>query len=304
MENNITFDCLHCPPPDETVMEVEVVSPRSSLLGAVEDRRCDAPYPKAMTCQSAEGGVLEDGRPGDIDYSTDLVDAESLNTTSSRAAETREDFSLSHVPSMQMSIQAMEDVAMEDVMQSEVECRICKEPNGHLISPCLCGGTMAKVHASCLQHWLNTRQISQATSTAEHARVKYRCEVCHAPYQLNIRNEMILKWATLCGRPACAFYFEFSVIALCLASLIYIFLLSRTSGNRETGRSASLTWDFTSPIFIFALVVALSVTGFSIITMAKIFKQWRMSISHTVIAFGDREPQVRVVEMTGDENIV
>jgi hypothetical protein len=107
MENNITFDCQHCPPPVETVMEVEVVTPHSSLLGAVEDRRCDAPYPQAVTCQSAEGGVLEDGRPVNTVHSTYLVDAESLNTTSSRAAETREDFSISHVPSMQMSIQGV-----------------------------------------------------------------------------------------------------------------------------------------------------------------------------------------------------
>ncbi|XP_070385521.1 E3 ubiquitin-protein ligase MARCHF11-like [Dermacentor albipictus] len=40
-------------------------------------------------------------------------------------------------------------------------CRICHEGDREdpLVSPCSCTGTMAFVHVSCLEHWLNQRNV-------------------------------------------------------------------------------------------------------------------------------------------------
>ena len=42
------------------------------------------------------------------------------------------------------------------------ECRFCKEgpEAGTLISPCACKGSIALVHAHCLQAWFNHKRAS------------------------------------------------------------------------------------------------------------------------------------------------
>ncbi|KAI4497878.1 hypothetical protein M0802_006994 [Mischocyttarus mexicanus] len=60
-------------------------------------------------------------------------------------------------------------------------CRIChtntlKEP---LVSPCRCKGTLANVHLSCLEKWLNQSCRSY-------------CELCH--YQYNAVETLRYNW--------------------------------------------------------------------------------------------------------------
>ncbi|XP_065280633.1 E3 ubiquitin-protein ligase MARCHF2-like [Dermacentor albipictus] len=49
-------------------------------------------------------------------------------------------------------------------------CRICYEGDQEdpLVSPCSCTGTMAFVHVSCLEHWLNERNVDICELCGEH----------------------------------------------------------------------------------------------------------------------------------------
>ncbi|XP_070385471.1 E3 ubiquitin-protein ligase MARCHF2-like [Dermacentor albipictus] len=49
-------------------------------------------------------------------------------------------------------------------------CRICYEGDQEdpLVSPCCCTGTMAFVHVSCLEHWLNERNVDICELCGEH----------------------------------------------------------------------------------------------------------------------------------------
>lgn len=55
-------------------------------------------------------------------------------------------------------------------------CRICfgtSLDDGDLIEPCLCRGTIAKVHRKCLERWLNLRR----TTKCELCRFKLHCSL-------------------------------------------------------------------------------------------------------------------------------
>ncbi|XP_012274894.1 E3 ubiquitin-protein ligase MARCH3 [Orussus abietinus] len=65
---------------------------------------------------------------------------------------------------------------------SSINCRICHEDGNleDLIDPCECSGTLALIHASCLEKWLST-------SNTDH------CEICKYPYSIKRKNKPVLK---------------------------------------------------------------------------------------------------------------
>ena len=86
--------------------------------------------------------------------------------------------------------------------------------------PCLCGGSMARVHAHCLQAWLKRRRADVSQEDA------FKCEVCKAPYRLHIREYFNCTAAALCSWTTCGFCTEFAVIAAALITLAGVFCLS------------------------------------------------------------------------------
>ncbi|KAL1415610.1 hypothetical protein MTO96_006731 [Rhipicephalus appendiculatus] len=65
-------------------------------------------------------------------------------------------------------------------------CRICREGNqrAKLVSPCSCSGTMGFVHKSCLEQWLNQRNVDS-------------CEFCGERFQMAtepITTLPLLRW--------------------------------------------------------------------------------------------------------------
>ncbi|XP_006628733.1 E3 ubiquitin-protein ligase MARCHF3 [Lepisosteus oculatus] len=81
-------------------------------------------------------------------------------------------------------------------------CRICHEGSGgeELLSPCRCSGTLAKLHRSCLEHWLTASNTSH-------------CELCHFEFALERLPKPLSEWLqapamqhqrrTLCGDAIC-----------------------------------------------------------------------------------------------------
>jgi len=137
---------------------------------------------------------------------------------------------------------------------------------------------MAKVHASCLEQWLNRRELPVGDKPC--------CEVCKAPYKMRMSREIVFNRATLCSKQSCSFYMEFGVVLLCLCSLIYIFILSTTSVDDN---ASSLTWDVKNPVFVFTLTAGTAVAGFSLFTLWKMCRQWREQIANTVMVFHEHD---------------
>merc|ERR1712216_1008628 len=52
-----------------------------------------------------------------------------------------------------------------------------------LISPCSCSGSVSKVHASCLERWIEAREAQGADALV--------CEICHTPYEIVVRNKVV-----------------------------------------------------------------------------------------------------------------
>ncbi|XP_050427034.1 E3 ubiquitin-protein ligase MARCHF3-like isoform X4 [Adelges cooleyi] len=64
-----------------------------------------------------------------------------------------------------------------------ITCRICYDEDKceNTVSPCNCAGSHAKVHASCLEHWLS---VSNSKN----------CDVCGYPFQTVERTLTISEW--------------------------------------------------------------------------------------------------------------
>ena len=101
---------------------------------------------------------------------------------------------------------------------SEVDsCRICLDTEGHLIRPCMCKGSMGKVHEMCLNQWRATSINPQS---------KYRCDQCKHPYSFRQRTMATIlqqRWVIFLLSVLC-----FSAVAytlgylLCSRSLSYV----------------------------------------------------------------------------------
>ncbi|KAL1426686.1 hypothetical protein MTO96_018155 [Rhipicephalus appendiculatus] len=61
-------------------------------------------------------------------------------------------------------------------------CRICHEGDerAELVSPCSCSGTMGFVHVSCIEHWLNERNVDF-------------CELCGERFQMAAQPITVLR---------------------------------------------------------------------------------------------------------------
>ncbi|KAL1426684.1 hypothetical protein MTO96_018153 [Rhipicephalus appendiculatus] len=61
-------------------------------------------------------------------------------------------------------------------------CRICHEGDqeAELVSPCSCSGTIGFVHVSCLEHWLNERNVDL-------------CELCGERFQMAAQPITVLR---------------------------------------------------------------------------------------------------------------
>eukprot|EP00742_Colponemidia_sp_Colp-10_P013140 GILJ01014825.1.p1 GENE.GILJ01014825.1~~GILJ01014825.1.p1 ORF type:complete len:244 (-),score=12.29 GILJ01014825.1:35-766(-) len=66
-------------------------------------------------------------------------------------------------------------------MASERQCRICHETDGSLIRPCLCSGSIADVHESCLVGWI---QVSG----------KLKCDICRQEVATMSTRNMKMKF--------------------------------------------------------------------------------------------------------------
>lgn len=67
--------------------------------------------------------------------------------------------------------------------EDKLECRICRESDGQLISPCRCNTV---VHAACLQKWVGYR--ADALFPLLSSSIRNACEICRAPIDSKVRQ--------------------------------------------------------------------------------------------------------------------
>ncbi|KAK3232763.1 hypothetical protein CYMTET_56902 [Cymbomonas tetramitiformis] len=187
------------------------------------------------------------------------------------AHETPQSVGTSREPDSEESEEIPEHTARSEDSDDN-ECRICKESGGEMISPCGCQGSLAQVHAHCLQEWLLKRE--QNVSQTE----LMTCEICQQPYRIDIQREMNMDCETLCSRTSWSFYFEFGTVLLCLTSLLYIFIISRTRKGDD-----KIPWDIREPTFCVIVGIGVGVTIFSLVTLRKMFRQWRVAVSRPTL---------------------
>lgn len=69
----------------------------------------------------------------------------------------------------------------------EIRCKVClcsqETDNDPLISPCLCKGSVAKIHVGCLKQWINSKVKKQINDIAlSYNFTKFECEICKTPF--------------------------------------------------------------------------------------------------------------------------
>ncbi|KAJ8925907.1 hypothetical protein NQ315_009759 [Exocentrus adspersus] len=108
------------------------------------------------------------------------------------------------LPFLQMSKNSLENAAKDVHSVGSITCRIChtNTPNEALISPCDCKGSLAYVHLSCLERWLNQSSRNYCELCLYHynatATKRYRlCEgmrlwIRHPRNRIHFRSDMLI----------------------------------------------------------------------------------------------------------------
>lgn len=107
---------------------------------------------------------------------------------------------------------------VELVEASQEVCRICfgseSSEQDHLVRPCLCSGSVAFIHESCLRHWVESRAQAEPT-----------CEICQA--KLRIQTTTQNTWSF------CAFLRSSSCLIIPLAIPMVVVLIVTISNVVE-----------------------------------------------------------------------
>lgn len=107
--------------------------------------------------------------------------------------------------------------ATHDVECDVRQCRICladQDPEGDLISPCLCSGSVRWVHRHCLDEW---RAQEIRPNSFE------QCELCQFRYETEVRERptgRALRLRLLVARDLCAMFGAVQLVIILQASLL------------------------------------------------------------------------------------
>lgn len=81
-----------------------------------------------------------------------------------------------------------------------------------LVNPCECSGSIASVHVSCLQKWIEFRPVSIED--------KLKCEVCKTKYKIKIQKRIRCSRSGCLSATSCFYIFEIFILCLIASTLI------------------------------------------------------------------------------------
>ena len=127
-------------------------------------------------------------------------------------------------------------------------CRICFDPDGELIIPCLCKGSSQYIHRQCLDDWRAVNINKPAFS---------QCSTCHFPYVYEPivttsaeQTQNALKYRLLLVRDVALFILAVQLVLVLFASLIGLL-------DRAAGDNIRLALPSSSPYLLFYLTALL-----------------------------------------------
>lgn len=168
-------------------------------------------------------------------------------------------------------------------------CRICLDEGPQtLISPCYCTGTMAFVHPSCLQKWVDTRHTG-------------KCEICGYTYKATASFPPLSDWF-LNRNDRTNFRRQFSDIVcfLLLTPMVLACAFMTVHSAVILFRRSDMRWEVTLLLCLSSLLVAVYTIWCAVITRHHIlsWRQWRVSrtIYRLQLNMEDSQPQPNVPE--------
>lgn len=170
-------------------------------------------------------------------------------------------------------------------------CRIChtNEQSEGLISPCLCKGSVAHIHKSCLEYWLSTSGILY-------------CEICH--YEFNTEQtlrytflEALRIWYKNTNNRGllqidCFMIFLLTAVTLGLTTVCLLGFHSYESQEKLSG--ISKYWTKGSLIIFICIVICVYVINIFFIVKAQLgpFYNWWKSSRKVTLIIEDHRKQV------------
>lgn len=131
-----------------------------------------------------------------------------------------------------------------------IECRICGggqvEDLGELISPCVCKGSLARVHTECLEKWI----LARPNTNSQHEMLV--CEICNSRYRVSLVRSLSCDTENLCSWSALVHSAEALTLTCCIACVLYIFVLVFPSFASETDKAglALIVWFLLILLFL------------------------------------------------------
>eukprot|EP00295_Goniomonas_pacifica_P041595 CAMPEP_0175980132 /NCGR_PEP_ID=MMETSP0108-20121206/46631_1 /TAXON_ID=195067 ORGANISM="Goniomonas pacifica, Strain CCMP1869" /NCGR_SAMPLE_ID=MMETSP0108 /ASSEMBLY_ACC=CAM_ASM_000204 /LENGTH=336 /DNA_ID=CAMNT_0017310559 /DNA_START=53 /DNA_END=1063 /DNA_ORIENTATION=- len=166
------------------------------------------------------------------------------------------------------------DEANQPEEDCPAECRICRmdETDGPLISPCECRGSIALVHTACLQQWVETRGESDQQLT---------CEVCHQPYRVSMKRQLICQFHKLCGVSSLGEYFSCTTMIIVMGFIpIMSWMLCMNKAQTDVN---AMTFGDRASVASTELIM---LVGF-VVAMRKTFIHWRRANQVTRLVMDD-----------------
>eukprot|EP00658_Telonema_sp_P-2_P024218 TRINITY_DN19725_c0_g1_i1.p1 TRINITY_DN19725_c0_g1~~TRINITY_DN19725_c0_g1_i1.p1 ORF type:complete len:390 (-),score=70.84 TRINITY_DN19725_c0_g1_i1:526-1695(-) len=146
-------------------------------------------------------------------------------STGARAREGHERLETQEIALDQISDQPEIACNDDEAEQEPLECRICKDGEGELLSPCNCQGSTGALHEECLSQWI----AAQREAEAEHGpngRNPMVCEVCLSEYNVTLESRIQCQAQGLCSQPSLVQYASACVVLLMIPVLITVLLRS------------------------------------------------------------------------------
>jgi len=126
----------------------------------------------------------------------------------------------------------------EEEEEEERSCRICKDEEGELLSPCKCSGSGGYVHAECLQKWVETKSLPAGED--EGYGLNLTCEICLSEYDVTVVQRFVCDKERLCGADSWSEYCNCILLVFILPLIFFAMWMSCTSETEALTRGESL----------------------------------------------------------------
>ncbi|XP_037926336.1 E3 ubiquitin-protein ligase MARCHF3-like isoform X2 [Hermetia illucens] len=181
-------------------------------------------------------------------------------------------------------------------------CRICHNTDGNdrLISPCLCKGTLAHVHQSCLEHWLSTSgmvhcELCQYRFPTEETLRYTFCQSIRIWYRHPNNRGLLQADCLVCTLLTVV---TFGLVAICMLGLQYFNLQSYRLGVSRLWTQGSII------VFLVIVIFAYCINLFLIVKSQIVpWYRWWQSARSIKLVLVDRRATIAMAEAQAKKKV-